>query len=195
LIRRAYSETATCLTLDFLEKLRCTVRSFISKSDLSDYLLPSSISMSATFLEIFYSEIDLFSKLFCLIYDEISLSIFPSYAFSTVSTLNIYCFLSSMSPQEIPIVSAVSPLSPVSIQTLILASLNSQRHCLTLSYRRSSKPVIPKRVMSPSKFSCGIYSRLSLVVSEGSSLMPNMRVLRPCEANLSMSSMVSSEPY
>ena len=47
--------------------------------------------------------------------------------------------------------------------------------------------------MSPSKFSVGIYSRLCLVVSEGSSFIANIRVLRPYPANLSISSIVSSD--
>ena len=59
-----------------------------------------------------------------------SVSNFP---FSVESTLKTAYFLKSIKPHEAAIFSAVSPLSPVSIHTLIFASLNYFMHSLTLS--------------------------------------------------------------
>jgi hypothetical protein len=51
-------------------------------------------------------------------------------------------------PHEKPISLAVSPLSPVSIQNLILAVLKSSIHYFTSSYNKSSTPVTPNNSKS-----------------------------------------------
>ena len=63
----------------------------------------------------------------------------------SLSTLHIYiCWLKI--PQLYPIYLAVSPLSPVSIQTFISAFMNYWMEAATLSWSRSSTPVIPRRL-------------------------------------------------
>ena len=64
-------------------------------------------------------------------------SVRPSY------TSNMLTVSLSYIPHRSPISRAVSPLSPVSIQTLIPANLNSSMHLATSSCSRSSTPVTP----------------------------------------------------
>ena len=88
-------------------------------------------------------------------------------------------------PHDFPICFAVNPLSPVSIQTCMPASLKSEIHRSTLFCKTSSTPVTPKRVKSDSTSSHAMLSHPypSLFASTfSSSLKAKTRVRSPFEA-------------
>jgi len=82
------------------------------------------LSLCVSFLsaKIFYPP--LFLIIFCIKFSIYSTSS-EIVSLEAPLILKMLCLFSSIRPQAIPIVYAVSPLSPVSIQTLILAALKS----------------------------------------------------------------------
>jgi len=81
---------------------------------------------------------------------------------------------------------AVSPLSPVSIQTFIFASWNSRMHSETLSCSKSSRAVQPRRFKSYSNSSGFVFfidwwsnEFVGPIIWWVIVLFPNISVLRP----------------
>lgn len=77
---------------------------------------------------------------------------------------------------------AVAPLSPVSIQTLHLARLNSLMHLATFSCRRSSIPVPPSKVKPLSKVVGSSFWSIWLTSSSFNAFIAKSKVLSPVYA-------------